>query len=734
MDKKRLFEEEQKKLTEVLGIIDEQIETSSEGLSKEKHHIIGFTEGLRGTQFNRQAMMSMYATEENRLKIIRKNPYFGRFEFQKNDSDKNQIIYIGKKLLTDKGHEIIVYDWRSKQCSMYYDYNVDDTNAHYDECGNVIYGKINSKRQIQIKDSALISVSDQDTLSDDEILIRYLNENSDSRLKTIVATIQKEQNEIIRNSIDDNYMIQGVAGSGKTTVALHRIAYLLYNESKRVDTSNFMIIGPNKFFLDYISSLLPDLDITGISQCTFEDIVTSNIKGKIKINSRDEELEKIMSNNLSSSILKYKSSIKYMEMIEQFIEFYVSNKLKNDIELEGIILCGKERMRDLTGKHYKNSYKERIDIFIKKMTKIIKENYEDIYYKASRTLMQKLQMLNSNDPDRNKIISELNSLKENVKKGCNKNLKEFFKFVNTSPITLYYTFIENIEIFTNDDVGELKKETLKNLDNGVISSSDMAAILLIQYLMCGCKNYLDYSHLIIDEGQDLSSAQYYVLKKVFPKSKFDIFGDINQSIYTYQSIDSWQQLNEELFENKSRLFKLNRGYRTTKEISDVSNLVLQSLKQGNADCISRNGNNIIVNNVENCNESEIKLAELTQLISNGHKNIAIICKDSAEVEEVYKKMKELPIEINKITSDNDKYKEGICILPVYLAKGLEFDAVILNDASNQKYNENTMDQKLLYVAVTRAMHELIIDYKGQISLSLKSLEQKDNKKIKKKNL
>lgn len=729
MDKEIIFKEEQQKLKEVLEIIDEQIKNSDDGFAKEQHHIIGFTEGLRGTQFNRQAMMSMYATEGNRLKSLRNSPYFGRFEFQNKDSGETEIFYIGKKIVTYKNHEVIVYDWRCNQCSMFYDYNIGDPSAHYIESGKKVYGIINGKRQIQIKDGKLISVSDQDTLSDDEILIQYLNENADSRLKSIVATIQKEQNKIIRNSIDNNYIVQGVAGSGKTTVALHRIAYLLYNESKRVDESNFMIIGPNKFFLDYISSALPDLDIDGISQCTFEDIFATNIKGKVKINSKNKELERIMAGELDDSVLKYKSSIKYMKLIEKFVLYYMSSKLNNNIELNDVVLCSKERMRDIVSEYHKNSYKERIDIFIKKMSKIIKEDYENIYYSASRSLMKKLQELDMDAPEREEIILKLNLLRENIKKGCINDLKGFFKFVDTSPILLYYTFIENIEMFTTDNVDLLKKETLKNLDNKQISPSDIAGILLIQHLMRGCKNYLNYSHLIIDEGQDLSIAQYYVLKKIFAKSKFDIFGDINQSIYAYQSINNWDELNKVLFDNDAKLLELNRGYRNTKEIAEISNLVLKSLNQRDANFISRYGNNVIVNNIEGVKNGKFKFQQLIDLINNGHKNIAIICKDNNEVEEVYKELKSLPIDVSKITLDNDKYKNGICILPVYLAKGLEFDAVILNDVSDKKYGENIIEQKLLYVAVTRALHELIIDYNGKISPSLISIDSQKNKQL-----
>ena len=268
MEKRNIFLYEENKLKEVIEIINKQIKEAEENFSKQEHTIIGFKEGQRGTQFIRQGLMSLYATEVYNLRSVLSNPYFGMFNFENNE-EKNEI-YLGKKTIMD-GTKVIAHDWRSPICSMYYDYNIGDAE-YISNTGEKRKGKITKKRQIIIKDGVLKAVDEQDTLSNDSVLLKYLQENSDARLKSIIATIQREQNKIIRSPLRGDYIIQGTAGSGKTTVALHRIAYLLYNEAKNISEADFMILGPNKYFLNYISDLLPDLDIKNVSQLTFEEI------------------------------------------------------------------------------------------------------------------------------------------------------------------------------------------------------------------------------------------------------------------------------------------------------------------------------------------------------------------------------------------------------------------------------------------------------------------------------
>lgn len=726
MSEKTVFEEEKNKLEEVISTIDNRINKSSNKFNDEKHHVIGFTEGLRGTQFNRQAMMSMYATDVNYLKSIRNNPYFGKFLFHEKNGDIKEI-YIGKKMLFDEKQGAIVNDWRSDLCSMYYDFNIGE-DAYYVEDNDKKEGQIISKRQLYIENAELINVNEQDTLSNDEILIKCLQDNFDARMRTIVATIQKEQNAIIRNSSKSNYIVQGVAGSGKTTVALHRISYLLYNELKENLSSNFMIIGPNKFFLDYISSVLPELDIDDVYQTTFEDIFMANVKTKFRIKNKNEELVENMYDSSIGNCCHYKTSIEYMDLIKRFVDFYIKSKLGEDIKYGNSIIIKKEKMIDLTSDRVTTPYKERVSNYIKKMTKFFKENYDEVYAQLSRPIMTELRLVASNDTtEKQKIIEKMSELRNKIKKGFNDELKQFFSFIDTSPVSIYYSFIENLDVFIQDtNVETIKNTTLNNLENNCISTSDMAAILYIQYLISGCKKYNDYSHLIIDEGQDLSVAQYFILNKLFSNAKFDIYGDINQSIYAYQSISNWDELNKLLFNNNAIYFELNKGYRNTIEISNVSNLILNRLNQISSDSISRSGVEIKSNNIDASDNASLKIEELTELYNNGYKNIAIICKDCEEVELLFRQLKKYNLPMNKIIKDSDKYKTGICVLPAYLSKGLEFDGVIINDASYYKYSDDVIDQRLLYVAVTRALHQLIVDYDKCITPSLSEIINQKN--------
>lgn len=313
MKEEEIFKYEEERLKNVIELINNKIKLAEQNFKEQEQIRIGFKEGMRGTQFTRQSMMSMYATEADDLRRIIDNPYFGRFEFTKKGEKELETIYIGKKAIVDRGN-IISYDWRSDICSMYYDYNIGE--AEYTTHGKKEKGTINSKRQIIIKNGQLESVTEQDTISDDLILLKYLSENTDSRLKSIIATIQKEQNKIIRSPLKNNYIVQGVAGSGKTTVALHRIAYLLYTEARSISESEFMILGPNKYFLNYISELLPELDIKNVSQSTFEDIALNILKLKVKLESKNETLCKVLDNQINPKIIEYKNSLAYLSLIE----------------------------------------------------------------------------------------------------------------------------------------------------------------------------------------------------------------------------------------------------------------------------------------------------------------------------------------------------------------------------------------------------------------------------------
>lgn len=729
-----IYNYEYQRLQKVIEIINEKLEEAKNNFKKQEHNIIGFKEGQRGTQFTRQSMMSLYATEVYDLKFILSNPYFARFDFKGLNEKEINEIYIGKKLITGKNGEIIAYDWRSPICSMYYDYNIG--KSEYKLNNETKKGEILSKRQIIIKDGILKDVLEQDTLSNDSILMKYLNEHADSRLKTIIATIQKEQNKIIRSPMNKNYIIQGVAGSGKTTVALHRIAYLLYNEARNTNEADFMIIGPNKYFLNYISELLPELDVKNIYQTTFDEIALNNLNCKVKVESRNITLQNVLSNQADKEIISYKNSMQYMNLIERFINDYMKSHLTEAITYEGIELCSKERLFVIYDSIFNTrSYSERINNFTKMLTKQIKEHYDDLIHQVWLNYREEVLSLPKNSPERKELTKMVDEIQETIKKGCSTQIKNYFKFTKVNSLYLYQAFIENIDLYKNEisvDIDKLKEYTLSKLTKKQITSDDLAPMLLINQMLNGIKQDGKYNHLVIDEAQDLSIPQYYMLKRIFPQAKIDVFGDINQSIYDYQAFDNWEQLNSIIFDNKAELLELNKSYRTTTQIADASKLVLEELKTNNSvNCITRSGKDVFVSSNEENNVITI-INQIKQIIDNGYETIAIICKDDKETENLFKKLKKYNLDITKISENNEKYTGGLCILPSYLSKGLEFDAVIISNANDILYTEDNIDLKLLYVSVTRAMHELYINYNGNITKSLESLVKEKNKMLTKK--
>ena len=443
MTKEEIFLYEENKLKEVIDIINKQIKIAEENFDKQEHTIIGFKEGLRGTQFTRQGLMSLYATEIYNLKSVISNPYFGMFKFE--NSNETNEFYLGKKTIMD-GTNVIAHDWRSPICSMYYDYNIGDAE-YITNSLEKRKGKITKKRQIIIKDGVLKDVDEQDTLSNDAILLKYLKENSDARLKSIIATIQREQNQIIRSPLSGDYIVQGAAGSGKTTGALHRIAYLLYNEAKKISETDFMILGPNKCFLNYISDLLPDLDINNVSQFTFDEIALKYTGvSKFKLESKNKTLKEILVGNVDESIINYKSSIDYLKLLENFVDYYILSHINEDIVYEGMKICSAEEIKSNFNKSVflnEKGYSEKADFFIKKMIKKVKENSDDLSHNYWLKYRDEYLTLPKDSPRRKEILEQVDKVQKEIKKGCSTSIKNYFKFLKVKPMILYQSFIES---------------------------------------------------------------------------------------------------------------------------------------------------------------------------------------------------------------------------------------------------------------------------------------------------
>lgn len=611
-------------------------------------------------KYNYDAMIEEKFRLENEINSIEKaklNPYFARIDFRsKSNFDK---CYIGKKGVTDYDNNVITVDWRAPISSLYYDSNIGE--CEYDAPEGIIKGNLLLKRQYTIENSKLINFNDVDTVSNDELLKPYLSVSAPNRLKNIVATIQSEQNKIIRESIGKNLVIQGVAGSGKTTVALHRIAYLVYNNRNLFKPGDFMVIGPNKFFVSYISNILPDLDVNGVTQNTLDELFLNYTKENFKINNSLDVIKD------KDKIAHYKVS---MDMKKNIDEYFKNIKIlpNDDFIVDGIKVLDKSFIKmtyDEINKNTFKSVKAIINRLILLLEKYINENFSNI---ATKYIKKELSQ---------KTI-------EKFKNNINKYLKKYFEILNKKAKTIYIEILKQLDYDYN------------NIEKNEINMEDISPLIYIKYRLSGSSEFDNYRHIVIDEAQDYGEFTFYVLNKIFKNSSFSIYGDLAQSLYSYRGIDNWECL-EKIFDN-FEILRLNKSYRTTIEIMEEANKINELLNLDKAVPVIRHGEDVSYTNK--------KVIDLINELKNEYKTVAIITKTQNEADDLYEKLKN-KIDINLINSSNLNYDSDINILPSYLSKGLEFDSVII--VGKEKFKEeNSLDMKLLYVSMTRALHKLII--------------------------
>lgn len=607
---------------------------------------------------NYDAMLEEKFRLESQISSVERaknTPYFARIDFE--SKTNNEKCYIGKLGVQDYDNRIITVDWRAPISSLYYDSNIG--KCSYEAPDGLIVGNLTLKRQYTIENSKLINFNDVDTVSNDELLKPYLSVSADNRLKNIVSTIQSEQNKIIREKLGKNLVIQGVAGSGKTTVALHRIAYLVYNNRDLYKPSDYMVIGPNKFFVNYISGILPDLDVNGVSEYTIEEIFEKYVDEDYTINNN---LDKIADHD---NISKVKTSLELKNKIDEYfktIEILPNEDFK--IKDEKIIskLIVKELYSEINSKYYK-SIKSKIDRLILLLNKYVDANKESIITNLIKR----------------KVSGEvINEFKNNI----NIYLKKYFKVLNLKIKNIYIDILKNSNINT------------KEIINNKIDIEDIPPLIYIRYLLIGDSTFDNYKHIVIDEAQDYGEFAFYVLNKIFKNATFSIYGDLAQSLYSYRSIDNWECLNN-IFKDLE-ILKLNKSYRTTIEIMEEANKINKKLNLTEAIPVIRHGDEV--------EYTDKDLVYLINKLKENYKTIAVITKTQDEADNLYTILKD-KIDINLINKNNLNYDNNINILPSYLSKGLEFDSVIIVDSFDK---ENNIDLKLLYVSMTRALHKLYI--------------------------
>ncbi len=663
-------------------------------------------------------------------------PYFARIDFTREEDGKTSTIYIGNNGVMDSTN-IVVTDWRAPISSLYYDAEIGPCSFTSPE--GIVKGNMSLKRQFEIEKGKLLEYFDVDLVSGDNLLQKYLNSNNDTRLKSIVSTIQKEQNMVIRKQILDNLIIQGVAGSGKTTVALHRIAYLVYNYIKNIKQSQYLIICPNPVFLNYIKAVLPELDVSGVTQCTYEDYARKYIEEDLKINSSSKKVTSYIAGKNTSGIESFKLSRQYKEMLDKFLDIYIYSITSKPLLLGDFEVLSSSTITEIfqsTKKGYINNLSNRIEITIDKLCRYIEENQDTIYHNYSGYSFSLFDDAES-EVERNKLRSMFAKDRAEIAKNCRSIIRKYFNKSKLEATKLYKLFIStitNFDIFNYPKINELKKETNKNIKNNVYDFEDLPALMYIKSIISPNKEYEQIRHVVIDEAQDLGEFNFYVMKKTLPGATFSIFGDLAQSIYDYRSIKSWDEVNNYMFDNKGEIINFNKSYRTTAEIMNVADDVAESIGLHRSELVIRHGDDVQIDGVEEEKIPEHIGRKIREYQEKGYQTIAVISKTDLLSRYINDDLKDLGIDIPNVgeTDDVNEERFRVCTISNQLAKGLEFDAVIINNANERLYSSNSnLDMKLLYVAITRALHELDIVYSGTLTKPLEnSLNKEENRQIK----
>ena len=657
-------------------------------------------------------LMSITATKITNIAKIKERPYFARIDFKDDKKQNKEKIYIGKIGVLDLDGNIVITDWRAPISTLYYDSNLG--RVEYIAPEGIVKGDMSLKRQIIISNNKVTDIFDVDSVSDDELLKPYLGANADNRLKNIVASIQGEQNYIIRKGIEKNIVVQGVAGSGKTTVALHRIAYLMYNNSDKYKADQFMVIGPNKFFINYISNVLPDLDAGNAVQLTIEELAKKFIDEDILFEDVTKNLSDIIDDGIEKEYLKFKNSMEYYRLLDNYLNNIEDGFIwAKGLVINNIQILSKEDIENVYKTVNGNSVSQKLEMTSKVIANRLKNN-NDVYEYIKNSMDMLCQDEKDVDKKRNLIKKEFDMLKDLTSTGFEKQLKKLLNIDKVKVLKIYSDFIESL-----NNMDELKKDTLQLLKKKICQNEDIAALLYIKYYLFGNEKFKKYRQVVVDEAQDFGKFTFYMLKLLISNATFSIFGDIAQGIYSYKSIDDFNEILEDIFK-EAEYIKLKKSYRTSIEIMNEANKISKEIGLDEALPVIRSAGPVIKSKINKSDKENYIVNQVKKYKEAGFKSIAIIYKNQKELVNMNKKLKENNIESEIIYKDQEKYEGGICLLTSYLSKGLEFDVVIIADAQDDiyKYN-NKLDMKLLYVSMTRALHKLELVYDTNICRYLK---------------
>ena len=707
---------EEKRLAQTISLAEEQLKQAKEAADKKKSEIIeakkdvrentehGITALYTSDGFEALVELSQYINpvtdkiidyeeEEHKILLLEKmikSPYFARIDFKFDDEDEFEKIYIGRSSLRKNSYqEMYVYDWRSPIASVFYRFMTGE--AFYDApCGRVT-GELNLKRQYEIKNGTLEYFFDSDVQIVDEFLRQLLSQNTTAKMKAIVETIQHEQDVVIRDMENDLLMVQGVAGSGKTSIALHRAAYLMYQGLQtKLSANNIMIISPNSTFEQYISNVLPELGEDNVISSVFEDILSELLNGR-KIQSRNDFLENLIVNSkykeISRNSIEFKTSSFFREILDQFLIDIPRQWIEfEDVYYEGKCVVSGQILKD----------------------KILGRPETPLGIKLEQLEDYILEQIFGTGKGRGHK-EEKNLIKQEIQKFIKIDIVELYKILFSNE-AYFYSLLQNSN--PSQNIKNIWKYTKENLEADSLYYDDAIAIAYLYLKIYGTNKYKNIKQVVIDEAQDYYPLQYEIFNLVFSNAKFTILGDMKQTLAKKEDISFYEQIQKILNKKKSSLIMLDKSFRCTNEILNFSLKFIEQSSQIKS--FNRNGDSPKVYIADN---SEIFIDEIVKEIKlcqeKGFQSICLICKTEKNSTYLFNKIKhKLDIQLIKNGSASDL--QGVFILPVYMSKGLEFDTVLICDADSQNYHDED-DKNLLYVACTRALHKLSLFCENEVS-------------------
>ncbi|WP_238653431.1 HelD family protein [Paenibacillus piscarius] len=705
------YQEEEDRLNGTLAEIDATLER------------LRNTPVYTGHDYTEQVLEDSREQRRKDLAKLRQEPYFGRLDFQGSDEEERKALYIGKigvdrEQVSDRP---LVIDWRAPVASLFYSFTGGTDPASYEAPEGLIEGLVYLKRNVVIRKQILERVadtynrdSDAPAVSD-EFLVYRLGENKDNRLRDIVSTIQEEQDKIIRAAKNTALIIQGVAGSGKTTVALHRLAFLLYQYKEQVSAEKMIIFAPNRMFLDYISDVLPELGVGNIAQSTFPDWAA----GVLDVTLPEQDASEVMSRWFET------------EGAMPALTEETPGRFKGSTVLMGVIEASVKRLE--TSAVPEGDFSPWEGAVLKRSVILRWHNEEYAPYPPAKRKERVMARIHRWIEMELKKSPSAAAMKDRKKKGVAREKAYSAKWPKYEPLNIYKQIFRAAKAPEDWPAGApeeippaVLKETVKELKKGILREEDLPPLLYIHYLLNGSEGTDRFDHIVIDEAQDFSPFQIAVLDLYVKGHSFTILGDLSQGIHAYKGVHAWSEM-QTLFDGEHTAYHaLTRSYRSTMEIIEFANGILSAGVGSEllAVPVFRSGNPVRLiaydeaqpDAAEGAADKRFRAIRqaLAQLSGREYRTVAVLTRSLREASELYAGLSGQFADLHLIDGSMTEYRGGLSVLPVYLSKGLEFDAVILADADSAHYGAAAWDAKLMYVGCTRALHELWLLHDGAL--------------------